>query len=89
MNMMKNLFNIPFHTLGLVANAHLDPAGIVVIQRTVKFLQSPQSRSSKKSPPYKLLFNKHALTALGPQKRERVSINKGFDIIETPCPMRP
>ncbi len=51
-------------TLGIVANAHLDPSGVSVIQRTVKFLQSPQARTSKKSPPHKLLFNVHALAAL-------------------------
>lgn len=51
-------------TIGILANAHLDASGVSVVQRTVKFLQSSAARPSKKSPPYKLLFNNHALAAL-------------------------
>lgn len=46
----------PFSTLGIVANAHLDPAGAAVIHRVTDYLKLQKK---------KLLFNNHALKALG------------------------
>lgn len=49
----------PFHTLGLVANTHLDPSGAAVIERVVQFLKSQNK---------KILFNEHAVKALSSLK---------------------